>query len=287
MAETMTRHDAHRPSQIDPADYEYVGQEHLRIESLGDCLELESNRARIQAHMKRTGGRYSTHAHGGNCMVCGSVNAVYTVLFYHEKTNSYVRMGQDCALKCDMGDAEAFRTFRTSIQDALARGRGQAKARAILQEKGLLRCWEIWKDDSQVAREETTIRDIVGRLVLYGNITDPQERFLGRLLHSIDTRAERAAQRAAEHAAADPCPEGRVEIRGKVLTTKIQDGFRGPVEKMLVQDERGFKVWGTVPGSLAGIERGQRVGFMAAVEPSKDDAKFGFFKRPTRAVRLG
>jgi hypothetical protein len=33
--------------------------------------------------------------------------------------------------------------------------------------------------------------------------------------------------------------------------------------------------------------KGKRVSFVAAVEPSKDDQKFGFFKRPTKAKLEG
>ena len=100
--------------------------------------------------------------------------------------------------------------------------------------------------------------------------------------------AAAAAQRAAEQAelaAAEPCPPGRVEITGEILTIKLQEGYYGDTWKMLVKDDRGFKVWGSIPSSLH-ASRGVRVSFMAAVEPSADDDKFGFFKRPTKAVNL-
>ena len=100
--------------------------------------------------------------------------------------------------------------------------------------------------------------------------------------------AAAAAQRAAEQAeldAAEPCPTGRVEITGEILTIKLQEGYYGDTWKMLVKDDRGFKVWGSIPSSLH-ASRGVRVSFMAAVEPSADDDKFGFFKRPTKAVNL-
>ena len=100
--------------------------------------------------------------------------------------------------------------------------------------------------------------------------------------------AAAAAQRAAEQAeldAAEPCPTGRVEITGEILAIKLQEGYYGDTWKMLVKDDRGFKVWGSIPSSLH-ASRGVRVSFMAAVEPSADDDKFGFFKRPTKAVNL-
>jgi len=56
--------------------------------------------------------------------------------------------------------------------------------------------------------------------------------------------------------------------------------------KMLVQAEAGWKVWGSRPSSLSDIAAGAKVEFVAQVEPSRDDNKFGFFKRPTQAVVL-
>lgn len=292
------RNDVHRPSEIDPADYEYVAQEYLKIEGMGDCYILQQNREMIRAHMARSGGNYSGHAHGGNCMVCGSVNAMYTVLFYHAKTNSYVRMGQDCAEKCDMGDAESFRAFREGIKSALACKTGKAKAQALLAERGLERAWAIYGADEKPGREEVTVTDMVGKLVQYGSLSDKQYDFLKTLLDRIITRPQREAQRAAEDAAAKPCPSGRIEITGTVLTTKEQPSDYAPggsVLKMLVRADDGWKVWGTVPSCIIawkenGEERvvrsGVRVRFTATVTVSDKDNKFGFYKRPTNAAVL-
>jgi len=94
-----------------------------------------------------------------------------------------------------------------------------------------------------------------------------------------------AAEKAAEPEAA-PVEAGRIEITGKVVSTKWVDGY-GPraraVKKMVVLDDRGFRVYGTVPAAIGGVERGERVAFTATVEASDDDETFGFFKRPTKA----
>jgi len=94
-------------------------------------------------------------------------------------------------------------------------------------------------------------------------------------------RIEKEKEKAI-YEAAEPVPTGRVAITGTVLGTKAQDTQFGTVYKMLVQDDKGFKVWGSIPNSLPN-PKGRTVTFMAAVEPSKDDPKFGFFKRPTKA----
>ena len=70
---------------------------------------------------------------------------------------------------------------------------------------------------------------------------------------------------------------------------------------MVVKDDRGFKVYGTVPQAIIDeavprphslgaqvwdyeVLKGQRITFSATVQASDDDDKFGFFKRPTKAA---
>lgn len=292
--ERLTRTDVHAPSRIKPEEYEFVAMEFVKIETLGDAEFLRLERERLRAHMARTGGTYSTHEHGGNCMVCGSVNAVYTVLFFHAPTNSYVRMGTDCAEKCEIGDPERFRRFRTAVEALRLARAGKLKAKGILAEAGLEAAWTLYEAPTAAGREEATVRDIVGKLVRYGSVSDKALGYVGALLGRIERRPAIEAARAAEREAAAPCPTGRVTVTGTVISTKwVSNGFRrsrwDPAEtlKMLVKSDTGFKVFGTAPSALLGAElKGARVTFSAMVEPSKDDPKFGFFKRPTSAARL-
>ena len=90
----MNRTDTHRPSAIIPDDYEFVACECTKIEGLGDCLFIQQQREMIKAHMTRTGGTYSRHEHGGNCHICGSVNLIYSILYFHAPSNSYIRLGK-------------------------------------------------------------------------------------------------------------------------------------------------------------------------------------------------
>ncbi len=110
---------------------------------------------------------------------------------------------------------------------------------------------------------------------------------------------ERAEQREADEAAREAklalnpqFGEGRHTIRARVLHTKWQESFHpygaGSL-KMLCEDDAGLRYWGTCPNSLC-VEnddlRGVTVEFDATVEQSDDDEYFGFFKRPTKAVRI-
>ena len=95
---------------------------------------------------------------------------------------------------------------------------------------------------------------------------------------------ERAA-RDALHEQGQPVENGRQIIEGLVLAMKWQQSDFGDTLKMLVQDDRGFRVWGSVPSKLE-INREERIQFTATVEASQNDPKFGFFKRPAKAVNL-
>lgn len=138
----MKRTDIHRPSAIDPSEYEFVGVEYDKTDDLDSAYSLAWYREQIQAHMQRTGGHYSRHRHGGNCHVCGA-HCIYTALFWHAPTNTYIRTGFDCAEKMDVGDPAMFRAFRAAVDDARQLKAGKHKARAVLADAGLTRAWEL------------------------------------------------------------------------------------------------------------------------------------------------
>jgi hypothetical protein len=299
----MTRTDTHRPSAINIEDYEFVAQEYMKTDGdiIGAAFAQRENRETIRRHMAATGGSYSHHEHGGNCGVCGSVNAIYTVLFYHIPTNTYVRTGQDCAEQIDAGLVPAMRAFRANTQAAREAGRGRAKAETILTDAGLAAAWVEFARDynthpalitrlgedgklawSGLPREEATIREMVGNLVKYGNISPKALDYLRILLGRIENRAEIEAQRAAEKAAAAPCPTGRVVVNGTVVKVEERESAFGLTWKMTVKADEGFLVWCTVPSGLD-AKRGEKVTFKATITPSDSDPKFGFGSRPAAA----
>ena len=115
---------------------------------------------------------------------------------------------------------------------------------------------------------------------------DTSDKFVAAMIRDMERTAERDAQRAAEQANAKPVVEGkRVIITGEVVSVKWQENGYGGREVMTVKDDRGFKVWGSVPSSID-AHRGDRITFTADVEKSDRDDTFGFFKRPTKAELL-
>lgn len=295
----MERNDIHRPSVINPSEYTFVCFDYLGGSDLGALLMLKQHHEIYAAHEARTGGKQSNHEHGGTCYVCGA-RASYLTVWYHEFSNTYIQTGEDCAQKMDMSyDESDMNYFRKQVRTALEAVAGKSKAEAVLTEAKLDRCWDMYTNvDNYLTKatsferpylkaEEHTITDIVGKLVRYGSISDKQISFLHSLLNRIDNRAVNRAviegQRAAAQEAAAPCPTGRMVVEGIILGMKTTETNWGPETRILVQHETGYKVWGT---RIACFEKGERVRFTATVEPSKDDIKFGFFKRPTKPERF-
>jgi hypothetical protein len=331
----MKRTDTHRPAVIVPADYEFVAFEFEQPtgDVMADAEIHRWNRRMITLHMERTGGKRSGHEHGGNCGICGNANAIYTAMFWHKPSNTYIRTGRDCCEKLDAG--VNFNKFIEGVKAEQAFRAGKRKAQAFLASHGLEAAWALslaseadlpkdprrtrkeqgWDDVNSVNTiievtelyfEERTIRDIVGKLVKYGSISEKQVAFVRKLLDAIPARAGKEAARAAEIAAAKPVPvtDKRITIKGKVLSIRPATEF-APT-KILVQHADGWKVWGSMPTILADIvqhpaidgrpgwseavytqiDKGDEIQFDARVTVSKDDPKFGFYKRPTKAQNL-
>jgi len=82
-----------------------------------------------------------------------------------------------------------------------------------------------------------------------------------------------------------PVTDKRVQVVGTVQSVKAVENEYGMTLKMVVAADEGYRLWGTVPSSVD-VEAGDRVQFMAKVQPSRDDATFGFYSRPTKAEVL-
>lgn len=73
----------------------------------------------------------------------------------------------------------------------------------------------------------------------------------------------------------------RVQITGRVVsaTERHDRRFNKTTLKLTVADDRGFRVYGNAPRSLAAAMGGDRITFVATVTPSGRDEDFGFFSR--------
>lgn len=93
---------------------------------------------------------------------------------------------------------------------------------------------------------------------------------------------ERLKKEAWEKAQPVPVTYSRIKFTGVVLGNKTVETQWGRETKSLFQDDRGFKIYG---GYLA--DKGDKISFEASVTVSKDDEKFGFFKRATKVLEQG
>lgn len=112
---------------------------------------------------------------------------------------------------------------------------------------------------------------------------------------AFEKSEQRRLEREAETADAEPLTPfvgERITIEGEVIKTATRESRYGLQYKIIVLDDRGFKVWGTVPSSIADEAwqslQGRRVRFDAKIAGTGDeDEYFGFYSRPTRATLLG
>lgn len=130
-------------------------------------------------------------------------------------------------------------------------------------------------------------RDIRSKFRKYHNCSVKQWALIKKIAREGGEREVRIAE---EKKNASPIPaellDGRHTFKGEILSTKFQYSPYGDVLKMLVREERGFKLWGTAPNALwedhSGSVKGMVVQFDATAEVSDDDETFGFYKRPTK-----
>lgn len=124
-------------------------------------------------------------------------------------------------------------------------------------------------------------KDIAEKVRVWGSISEKQVAVLVRQLEEFNAEKNRPEP--------TDCPTGKVEITGEIIATKwVENHFSygGGTLKMIVLDDRGFKVFGTLPAKLPNARKGSRVQFVATVEAKSGEPTFGYFSRPTKAVQL-
>lgn len=198
---------------------------------------------------------YYGHVEGGRCFACGGT-----------------------------GDRRMV-TVGTLITRAKRRDAADArKARKAAAERTELEAWKTANADL-LARAEAVEADWF-KSWKYA----PNAEQVENLTNAVVEREARKAADEARKATATPVPTGKATVTGVVVSFKsepnIFDPRGGYVSKMLVEDGRGFRVYGTTPRALYDAEPGAMVTFNATLEPSKNDELFGFYKRPTKVTLL-
>lgn len=286
--EKIMRTDIHSEKNLKPEDYEVIEYLYTKAPeffgSVGafadEMAAFRANMELIQKMLKERGAMI----HGGwsNCDHCGAYYH-HGVLLEHRETRELITVGWICAEE------------RFSVSNfAWKRKRLEKVMKQIKHRRGLFAKLRTFASENKEAvhllnkyhEKSKFIESLRDQLINKGSLSRLQ-------INCIPKAAERAATWVAKRAEEDakpkvPAPEGRVEIQGEVVHTRVDDGYYGSVIKMMVQCE-GFKVWGTAPDCLLsetvnnGGLRGHKIKFRATLTRSDKDESFAFAKRPTNA----
>jgi hypothetical protein len=203
----MARTDAHRPSAINPEDYDFVACDYYDPWAAQMFMH---ERKFFRDHMERTVGKFATKHNSGTCHVCGAA-AMYVAKYHHRPSNSYIVTGMDCAEKMDFGGTGSFKAFKAKVSHERKIMKGKAVAHEVLALLGMSDAYRVYEagsyQEGKWLREESIICEMVMNLVKYGKWSEKQAEFCRKLLGDIASRpqreAERAAQKEAEAAASN------------------------------------------------------------------------------------
>lgn len=206
------------------------------------------------------------------CDCCGSTRLQYDCIVVHKPTKRGYHVGRDCVHNILGLQHRGLDQVSVALaQRAQVRRRRAAWLAANPQHAEIV----AWAD----AGHHYIARDIAAKLARYGSISEAQVALLHRLRQQ---EAEKAAAKAAEPVPTTPAPEGRVEVEGVLLGTKVVEGDFGATEKWLIRlttpEFAANKVWVTRLGN--GAQRGDTVRFRATFTRSDRDPHFAFGSRP-------
>jgi hypothetical protein len=269
------------------APHDYVLRENLPLQ-----FEEATGRNDILSGYEISG--LNSDPYDCRCGVCGHILKYGGVLVDFESRDG-VMVGFDCL--------ETYNAVVDGLEDARFQARRMAAVRrgdenvqrACDENEGLADAFEEMKGHYIVS-------DIKDRLRKYGSISEKQVGLVLKIAREAREREDERKSRDALDAAAPDAPLGKQTVKGTVISMKSTQSYFGgyprTVVKMLVRSDEGWKVWVTVPSSFLDIPvlndsgvvtgrtsvgRGDSVLFDATLEPSGDNPKFAFGKRPTKA----
>lgn len=249
------------------ADLNGVGYGEVNFYDYGQAMELATPESRFSVR--------------GTCDHCGA-HFHYGALYRSDEGEVAV-VGNICASnKLNLTAHEyADKRLRELAKRARSVAEGNKREAALAPNRA-----EALKFDHYI------VSDIRSKFRKYGSCSVKQWALVKKIKRETE---EREARFAEEKANSNPIPSEILDVRstisGEVVSTKWVENAYGGAYKMLVRDDRGFKVWGSVPASIDdtvynGRADGKtiRVTFDAKIAASNDDETFGFFNRPTKAA---
>jgi hypothetical protein len=222
----------------------------------------------------------------GHCDVCGRY-LKYNYLCRDSAGKSFI-VGCDCVEKLD--DTRLMTAVQIAHEKAQKRAENQRKiAVAMANRAKRVADWlEVNPELADAYSHCTThddvwhvAKDIAHKVGEYGSISPKQ---IAILVREYDKFLNPKVKELVT-----PAPTGRLVVTGEVISFKwvpLPFGYNAGTLKVLVKDDRGFKVFGRLAASLEKAEVGSRVTFTATLEPSQDDPGFAFFARPAKGEVL-
>jgi hypothetical protein len=294
MQTTHLEHGKAAAADFDPANYQYVstgynGESDDNIDMVYGTRDIDQavialeDEARRQTPYSGLNRRFC----GGKCQHCGK-HLKWFNMYRDVRTGLLLITGLTCAEELDLPDKGAL--VRKAMAERIERSRKLAKIDARFP--GLRLELERVVGECNRAYFQTFLLDVCHKMNHYLDLSDKQaatiKRLLAKGLDTIEQRAREAAERKSA-----PAPSGRVVVTGKILTVKEYEvegfGYHSgttTIYKILVEDDRGFRCFGSQPSAIGNSQRGDRVTFRATLEPKVEDPTFAFFKRPSNAAYL-
>jgi len=278
---TMTT-NAHSLANFDPAEYTYHSSQPVQPSDIAEMIAIMgANADAFRQECEEWEATIKAEGVDGNfrskrtCDHCGAWFK-YGQAYRHNPTGKLIVIGSTCAEKRfeqDWGKADV-----DAYKARLAKLRGQCRIKnavaAILEmNDGLADALET---------DHYIVENISHKFYSYGKISDKQIELVYKLTKQVAEENARPEEPKPEA----PVTEGRQDLTGTVLCTKVQDSHYGSTIKMLVKLPDHNKVWGTLPTSIECLDHdlnGCTIAFTGTVERSQDDDHFGFFKRPSKA----
>lgn len=280
----MKRTDVHRPSALVTEDYDFFACGYKGSGGHPGYSPLATPAGKeLLDEGWRMGG-----VSGGNCDHCGAF-IIYYALLLHRPTKTIIRVGETCLDNRFARSTAEFQAMRKRAQLDREKQRIVARKAEWIAESpdhAKLIDWLAAQVEGGHHGYGGFYFSLLSKFNRYGDLSEKQVAAGLKAKARDENHAAEKAEREAAEPKPVPIPDEikgeRVVLTGIVLGTKVVDSDFGSTLKMLMRDDRGFKVWGTVPRELDDV-KGTRVTFTAKVEASDDDPCFGFYSRPTKA----
>lgn len=266
------RVDVHRPSVINPGDYEYVSVSQRR-------------KAVKEGANPHSGGP------AGTCHHCGKW-IVWEVNYRHIPSGNLMTFGYICAGILDLTDNRIDHEM-VLLQRACA----NEKKKWEFENAARTRLEQFQVEHPDVFNylnnldpdsDDRFLQSVRFNLQKWGNLWPNQIDAVRRVKAAKEARAIREAEEAAKLSTAPALQAGVQTIEGEIISTRWVQGFTGEsVLKMLVLLDNGNKVFGTAPAKVRqhvnyvdDAMKGLKVSFVAEVKPKIGEDHFGYYKSP-------